>query len=75
MNNNQAECAACGRMYEAGRHGRPHSGLVSVGPVREFEIHGKRADEQDYECKACEQRWTHETGNYGYGWLRTSEMR
>ncbi|GAB2664419.1 hypothetical protein GCM10009743_45680 [Kribbella swartbergensis] len=65
-------CDACRTLKTAGRRTPPHSALVAVGPVRSCSVMGMRADEQDYRCNACGQRWMHETGNSGYGWIAES---
>jgi hypothetical protein len=40
-----------------------------VGDRREMSNGAMRADEQDYECRACGTKWMHETGNAGFGWV------
>lgn len=47
-----------------------HSNLKAVGKRRDIAPYGWRADEQDYMCSVCGQKWMHETGSYGYGWVR-----
>jgi transposase-like protein len=46
---------------------------MAVGARREAAFGGMRADEQDYECTVCGQRWMHETGNSGCGWMLDSD--
>jgi DNA-binding XRE family transcriptional regulator len=62
-------CDACQRLNGAGRRTAPHGALVPEGPPRERVHQGARADEQDYRCSVCGQRWMHEAGNSGYGWI------
>lgn len=64
-----AMCEGCKALEGGHRHRAGHSDLVTVGDLREMTNGPSRADEQDYECKACGAKWMHETGNAGYGWV------
>ena len=65
-----AMCEACTALEGGDRRTPPpHSDLVRVGDLREMTNGPLRADEQDYECKACGTKWMHETGNSGFGWV------
>lgn len=62
-------CEACKTLQDSNRRGPAHSDLVKIGNLREMTNGGLRADEQDYQCKACGTMWMHETGNSGFGWV------
>ena len=64
-----AKCEACMALEDSNRRGSGHADLVKVGDLREMTNGPSRADEQDYECRACGSRWMHETGNAGFGWI------
>ncbi|WP_454729446.1 hypothetical protein [Cellulosimicrobium protaetiae] len=65
-------CETCDPLLHAGRHERPPAGLTTDGERIEVASMGMRADEQYYRCDDCGQRWMHETGNAGMGWLKVS---
>lgn len=68
-------CVDCKSLQERSeKHGSRrvpgHSRLKAVGEFRNIvSPYGWRADEQDYECGTCGQKWMHETGSYGHGWV------
>ena len=64
-----AMCEACTTLERSDRRGAGHSDLAKVGDRREMSNGAMRADEQDYECRACGKKWMHETGNAGFGWV------
>lgn len=74
MSENTTMCAPCRAMKDKlqgqpGITGPGHSGLEPSGGIQRFGGHGRNADEQPFVCRDCGTRWTHETGNYGYGWI------
>jgi len=67
--NAMAMCEACAALERGDSRGTGHPDLAKVGDLRPMANGGFRADEQDYECRACGTKWMHETGNSGFGWV------
>ena len=62
-------CQDCAGLVGAGSATAPHETLVADDTKQEFEGYGVQVDEQAYVCTVCGQRWIHETGDAGYGWI------
>ena len=62
-------CQECAGSVGGGRHADPHGNLAADGPKQESAGYGMRADEQNYVCTNCGQKWMHEIGNSGHGWV------
>jgi hypothetical protein len=62
-------CRDCAGLVGAGHEASPHPKMVLDGANQEFEARGTRADGQPFVCTTCGQRWIHETGTSGYGWI------
>lgn len=69
MNYSDEMCAKCQALVGSNKYRAAHSSLSQDGETKIFNAMGFRADETPYVCRDCGQRWIHEVGNSGYGWV------
>ena len=62
-------CSECQKLIKGNRHTPPHADLVLTNR-NEFNSMMGSVNENYYNCNCCGQKWMHETGNYGEGWIK-----
>lgn len=62
-------CCQCEDQIKKSRNGKPHDCLVELGSCRVFIGKNPRGfEEQDYQCRACNAKFTWSTGKNDLGW-------
>lgn len=68
-NTENALCEDCLKLVGSGRSTPPHINLHLTENHDVRSIMGA-ADEEYYTCQVCCQKWLHETGSCGMGWVK-----